>query len=222
MPTANNGVVPYYYIRVINNRATDLSMLLSITIFDSNGVPISIDYQRTPLVIAHSSFVEGHTNFIIPSSAHYGTAYAFVNVLSDLPSNGGLPYGLEYVFQFTITGATAFSGTPTTSSSLNGNYQFSYRIPKTAATGEYTAYTTSNYLGTTGSKSTTFQVQLYGDIDNNNVLNFKDVTLFVTYYMAYYSSSHTYTQAIDFNGDGKINFNDVTTFVHYYMVYWSS
>jgi hypothetical protein len=222
LPTASNQVVPYYYIHVVNNKGTTESLLLTMNIYDSNGVPIALTSQTVNVGSYGASYVL--TNFNIPSWAHYGTATAYVDVYSNWPSQGGIPYGLEQTFQFTITGGTPFVGTSSTTQGSNGNYIFTYRIPKTAATGTYTAYTSASYgsPAVQGSKSTTFQVAQLGDLNGDGAVNFKDIQIFVAAYLAYYSPSHTYTQAADFNNDGQLNFKDIQLLVHYYLVYWSS
>lgn len=219
MPTADNGVVPYYYIHVTNNAGTTVSMLLTMNIYDSNGVPIALTYQTVNVGPYSSSFVR--TNFNIDSGAHYGVATAYVNVYSDWPSNGGIPYGLEQTFQFTLTGGTAFAGTPSSTQSANGDFNFTYLIPKTAAIGTYNVYTTANYLGIPGAATATFQVTQFGDLNGDSAVNFRDLTTFVSDYIAYYNT-HTFNPLIDLNSDGKINFGDLQTFVHDYIIYWTS
>ncbi len=219
MPTADNGVVPYYYVHVINNAATLVSMLVTMNVYDSNNVPIALTYQILNIGPYSSSFVR--TNFNIDSTAHYGTATAYLNVFSDWPSKGGIPYGLEQTFQFTITGGPAFSGTPGILQSANGDYNFSYIIPKDAAVGTYTVYTTSNYLGIPGAASTTFKVAQLGDLNSDGAVNFRDLTTFVSDYIAYFNTG-VFNPLIDLNNDGKINFADLQTFVHDYIIYWST
>ncbi len=222
IPNGVNQVIPSLYVAVNNNLNSAQTILITFNLFDSNGVPISVAHQQISAdALASSSAI---VPFQIPSWAHYGSAYAYVDVYSDWPSHGGIPLGLEKAFQFTITGGTPFSGTPPTTNSFNGIYQyynFSYRLPKNTAIGTYTAYSTANYLGIPGEKSTTFQVAQLGDLTSDGAVNFRDISLFVGDYVAYYTS-HTYTQAIDFNGDGKINYQDIQLFVKYYIYYWSS
>ncbi len=223
LPTADNEVNPYYYVHVINNENSLVSMLVTVNIFDSNGVPIPLSYSTLQIGAFLSSYVK--LPFLIPSWAHYGTAYAYVNVFSDWPINGGIPLGPEQTFQFTITGGTPFQGTPPTTNSLNGldqYFNFTFRLPKNSATGTYTAYYSANYNGTAASQTTSFSVALLGDLNGDGRVNFNDVTLFVSDYLSYFSPSHTYFAAIDFSDSGKINFKDVTSFVNYYLIYWSS
>jgi hypothetical protein len=194
-------------------------MLIVMNIYDSNGVPITLAYQTLQVAAYSSSYFI--TNFLIPSWAHYGVTTAYVGVYSDWPSEGGVPYGIERTFQFTITGGTPFVGTPSIMQSESGYYNFSYRIPKNTALGTYTAYTSATYLGASDTGETSFQIAQLGDLTSDGTVNFRDLTSFVSLYVSYYTN-HVYNQAIDFTNDGRINFNDMTKFVQYYIFYWSS
>ncbi len=225
MPGALNPVIPMLYFSVTNNLNTIQSILVTFNVYDSAGVPIAEASQPMSNVAATSSS-EAILDFQIPSWAHYGTAYAYVDVFNTWPSQGGVPLGEEKAFQFTITGSTPFQGTPPTTFSLNGppceNFNMTFRLPKSSVPGSYTAYSSTNYLGVAGSQVTPFSVALLDDLNGDGHVNFNDVSTFVSMYIAYYSSSHTYSAAIDYDHNGRINFNDVNLFVHYYIQYWSS
>jgi ABC-type phosphate transport system substrate-binding protein len=51
--------------------------------------------------------------------------------------------------------------------------------------------------------------------------NFKDISYFVSGYIAYYSQ-HIYNPYVDMNSDGKCNFNDIKAFVTTYVAYYTS
>ena len=55
----------------------------------------------------------------------------------------------------------------------------------------------------------------------SGVVNFNDITYFVTAYIAYYNQ-HTYNPYADLNADGSINFNDITAFVSTYISYYAT
>lgn len=223
---------PYFYVNVTNNLPTPQKMLVTVNIYDSNGVPIVLTYETVTPAGSSSPYstATAFNNFNIPSWAHYGTATAYVDVFSDWPSNNGVPYAIESSFQFTITGSAAFSGTPSTTQAAGGHYNLSFLLPHTSALGQYTVFTTAQYgyqLGVSpwvfGSASTTFQVVQLGDLNADGQVNFKDIQIFVAAYIAYYTPpNYTNDKAIDFNNDGKINFLDVQLLVHYYLLYWSS
>jgi hypothetical protein len=221
IPIQSSGTMPEILVTVTNNQGSQQSVIATFNLFDSNGVPIALGSQQ--MTIGSQSSNTALIPFQIPSWAHYGTAYAFVNVYNNWPSQGGVPQGVEKTFQFTITGGAAFPGTAPTTNNLNGiyhYYNFTYRLPKNCALGTYTAYSSANYQNTPGAKSTTFQVAQLGDLNADGAVNFKDISLFVSYYVNFYTQ-HTYTQSIDYNNDGKINFNDIQLFVKNYIFYWS-
>lgn len=230
---------PYYYgapsvyFDITNNWQTSQNLLVVISIFDSNGIPIFEGSQQAT-VGGVSSSENSVSLSSIQSTAHYGTAYAYVDVFNTWPSQGGYPISEEYAFTFMITGGTAFQGTPPTTYTVNNGpthyFNMTFRMPKdpsnlldpaNGVTGTYTIYSSTNYEGTTGNQTTTFQYLLLGDLNGDGVINFNDITTFVTLYIAYYQD-HTYSASIDFNHDGLINFEDVTLFVTYYLQYWGS
>lgn len=223
IPSATNTIIPMFYFTVSNLLNTMQSVLVTFNVYDSNGVPIAVASQN--VAMGASSSEEALIDFNIPSFAHYGTAYAYVDVYSTWPSKGGVPLGEEYAFQFTISGGTPFQGTPSTTSSTNQdnhNFNMVFRLPKTCASGTYTAYSTTNYQSLTTSATTTFNVKLLDDFLGEGNVNFGDVSYFVTAYIAYFSSAHTYNGQIDFLNAGTISFADVLLFVQYYILYYSS
>jgi len=227
MPSATNPVIPEIYFTVYNNLAIAQSMIVTLNVYDSNGIPISATSQTMNNVPAYTT-QEGTLDFYIPSWAHYGTAYACVGVFSAMPSQGGYPLGKESDFQFTITGGTAFQGYQTTMQSLNGSptnyFSMSFRLPQYTdlTLGTYTAYSSTNYQGITGSRVTAFGVAELADVNGDGVVNFNDITAFVGLYINYFTN-HVYSPQIDFIHNGSvINFNDVALFVGYYIQAWSS
>lgn len=227
IPSASNPFATTIYFNVYNGQATAQQALVTLNVFDSNGVPISVASQNMGSVPAYTS-EEAILDFNIPSSAHYGTAYAYVDVYNTWPMQGGVPLGQEKAFQFTITGGSAFQGTPVTTNSYNGspynNFNITFRLPQytNCALGTYEAYSTANYLGISGSTTTSFGVGEIADINGDGQVNFNDITTFVALYINYFTS-HVYNSQIDLLHTGStINFNDITLFVGYYILAWSS
>jgi hypothetical protein len=231
IPSSSNNN-PYFYFNVVNNLQTQQTVLVTLNVFDSNGVPILVTYQQ--LTLAPSGSSENILEFAIPSWTHFGTAYAYVNVYSNWPSQGGYPLGIEYPFTFTITGGTAFQGTPPTTTTVNSGpthyFEMMFRMPKDpnnalnpadGVIGTYTIYSSTSYSSTHGFQTTTFQYLLLGDLNGDGVINFSDITSLVSMYIAYYED-HIYYVQIDFSHQGTISFNDITDFVSYYIQYWSS
>jgi hypothetical protein len=222
IPTESNPVVPTVYCSVSNNLNSPQSMIVTLNVYDSNGVPFAVASQQ--IGAAADSSQEYIIDFSIPSWVHYGTAYAFMNIYNTWPNQGGVPLGEEKPFQFTISGGSPFQGTPPTTYSLNGyyhNFNMTFRLPKNSVPGTYTAYSSTDYQGSQASQTTQFAVALLADVNGDGVVNFNDISAFVTMYIAYFAS-HTYSSKIDYLQTGSINFNDVVLFVTYYIEYWSS
>jgi hypothetical protein len=220
MPSATNPVIPELSFSVTNDQVTTQSLLVTVNVFDSDGVPISANSQLMSDVVSGGS-VSSIVDFSIPSWANYGTAYAYVGVYSNWPAQGGVPLGVEYIFPFSITGGAAVQGgTLATTSSETGNpnnFNMQYRLAPDGVFGTYNIYTTTNYLGITGSQTASFAVAQLADVNGDGVVNFHDVTYFVANYINYYNNG-VYTPSIDFIHDGSvINFKDVEFFIAYYI-----
>ncbi|HMK95604.1 MAG TPA: hypothetical protein VK536_09435 [Candidatus Limnocylindrales bacterium] len=219
--------IPNFYFDVINNLGTYQSMLVTFNVYDSNGIPIVVAYQS--IGVAAYSSATALVNFGIPSWAHYGTAYAYVDVFNNTwPNHGGYPLAEEYPFQFTITGGTAFQGIQATTQNLNGDptnyFSLSFRLPQyeNLILGTYTANCTTNYEGTIGQKLYTFGVAELADVNGDGKVNFEDITTFVGLYINYFAN-RIYSSQIDFIHNGSvINFNDIVLFVGYYIQAFAS
>jgi hypothetical protein len=226
IPSASNEVQPYVYVYVQSNQDTTQTVLITLNVFDSNGIPFCATSE--PATIGPNSYTAPIIPFQIPSWVHYGTAYAYIDVYNTWPSQGGYPQCEEFSSQFTITGGTAFQGIQPATQSLNGDptdyFSISFRLPQYTdlTLGTCTAYSSTNYLGVAGSQTTTFNVAELADINGDGVVNFNDITTFVGLYINYFAN-HVYSPQIDFIHNGSvINFNDVALFVGYYILAWSS
>jgi hypothetical protein len=101
-------------------------------------------------------------------------------------------------------------------------YNFTFRLPKNAVPGTHTAQTDANYLGTPVSRNTPFSVVQLSDLNGDGAVNLKDIVIFASDYIAYYSSIHIYTRAIGFNDGRKMNFKGITLLVRYCIICWSA
>ena len=126
LPTSDNDANPYYDVTVQNNLGVNLPVLVTLNVYDSDGVPIAFDSQ--PLSILQHSTGNFDVNFLIQPWAHYGNAYAYVDVFTNLPSKGGVPLGPEQSFQFTITGGSAFTGYVPTTYGFGGFYNYTFTL----------------------------------------------------------------------------------------------
>lgn len=228
IPSSTNTIVPTVYFSVQNNLNSMQSVIVTLNVYDSNGVPFAAAYQTT--TIGPDATSEGVMDFNIPSWVHYGTAYAYMDVFSGWPSQGGIPLAEENAFQFTISGGTPFQGTPPITNSLNANSQnfnMTFRLPKNSVAGTllspalYTVYSSVGYQGVNTTQTTPFGVALLADVNGDGAVNFNDISAFVTMYIDYFAN-HVYSPQIDYLKTGTIDFNDISLFVTYYIEYWSS
>jgi hypothetical protein len=231
---------PYVYVSVLNNLATTQNVFVTLNVYDSNGVPISVASQGINNIAPNAvSPGTAQFDFFIPSWAHYGTAHAYVDVFNKWPSQGGVPLAPEKEFTFTIAGGAAFSGTPETTNSLNTqpteNFNMTFRLPQSynpvlgtnVPLGTYLAWSTTSYYPqqgaspVVGQQSTEFGVSQLADVSGQGQVNFNSITYFVGLYIAYFTQN-LYSPQIDFEHTGTIDFNDVLLFVGYYVLAWSN
>ena len=141
--------------------------------------------------------------------------YTFVQQGFQLPINITLQNGanniqifanstLVYNNTLTITNDTLLTcEIPTTNLSI-GNYTITADV-----NGSYPI------IGVAG---ITYPADLNGDFK----VGYNDLTIFVSDYIAYFSSSHTYTSAIDYTQEGTLSFRDITRFAYYFINYYQT
>jgi len=79
---------------------TDVPSILSVTICDSQQVPI--DFSTSSIASTSGGSVTITLSFTIPSWAYVGTATVYVDVLTNLPTDGGVPLCPEQTANFQI------------------------------------------------------------------------------------------------------------------------
>lgn len=204
------GTLGYFAFSFVNNNQN--SMLITINIFDSSGMPIGVIYGKP------TKSGTAILSIQIPSWAHAGTAYGYANMYSDWPSNGGTPIAQEQAFQFTISGNPTASSNPPTSYGNQGAYSFSFTFPQGVMDGAYSVFASSTYLGQTALQNASFSNSLPGDFNGDRKVDFNDFAIFVTSYTLYNHSSSNYNHMCDMNKDGKVDWNDFFTFTLDYGV----
>jgi hypothetical protein len=217
------GTIPYFKVSVRNNDDVLRYMLITVNVYDSNAMVIGQTYQ-TAQVPAHTAefFIFGMAT--LSTSVHSGIAYAYANIYSDWPQNGGIPYSLEQSFSFSIIGgAQAGSGQSPIISASGGSYSYTFRLPKNSVDGTYSVSTAAAYDNppVTATASTTFQVNLIGDLDNDESIGYSDIVLFVDAYIKFYQEQ-SWNQFADMNQDGIMSYSDIVMFVNYYVIFWST
>lgn len=222
--TVQNGELGYFSVTVndLDSQEHD-NMLLAVTIFDGNGVPIGISPPSTLSLGAGATQTES-VSIPIPTTAHSGPAYGYADLFSNLPSSGGVPLAQEESFQFTISGGTPSSGpAPSTSSATAGAYSLTFKLPKAQdgfPDGAYSVTASAAWAGQTATAQTGFNVLLIGDFDFAGSVTGNDLFIFAGAYINYYTGQ-SYNTLCDINGDGKVDSTDFFLFVAAYIQYWS-
>jgi hypothetical protein len=225
--TVANGALGYFTVSATDKDSqAHNNMLLAITLFDGNGVPIGI--TESTMNVGSGGTQTTTISIPIPSYAHSGSAYGYADLFSSLPSSGGVPMAQQYVFQFAISGGTPSSGPgPSASSSTSGVFLLTFKLPSQQSgacpSGGYKVYASSCYpnedvAGTVAKAG--FSVMLIGDFDGAGVVNGNDLFIFTG---AYINSQlgQSFNLLCDINGDGKVDASNFFLFVSAYIQYWS-
>jgi hypothetical protein len=148
------GALAYFTMNVANKNSGVLQMNISISLFDSNAVPIA--QMNVPCSLPSFGASPEVLGVPIPTSAHSGVAYGYADVYTSLPKDGGYPISLEKAFTFTITGGVLGSGDAPTTSGSTGDYSLTFRLPKdNSVDGTNTIYASVSHGGETQKASTT-------------------------------------------------------------------
>ncbi len=223
--TVQNNAWAYFSVSVTDIDGKSYNgMVLAISLFDGNGVPLG--FVSPTLSMGAGTTQTAYPEILIPSTAHSGTAYGYVDLYSTLPQNNGFPMAQELPFQFTISGGTPSSGpAPSTSSVAAGAYSLTFKLPKTPDSvfpkGAYKVYASSSYpAGQVVTAQTGFDVMLIGDFNFAQTVSGNDLLIFASAYI----NSHltqSYNTLCDINGDGKVDSTDFFMFIAAYIQYWS-
>lgn len=215
--TGSNG---YFTVTVKNQDNQIHSTILSICLFDGNGIPLGLSYST--LVIGAMATQTSTVSIPIPSTAHSGTAYGYANVYSALPKDGGIPLAEEQSFQFTISGGKPSSGSGPSASGDSGVYSISFRLPKDSQVGTYAVYAASSYSGLKTTATTNFKVNgILGDFNGDSSVDGNDLFTFAGAYVEYYQGQ-AFNTMCDINQDSRVDSSDFFLFLAAYIQYWSS
>ena len=219
-----NGTEAYFTVDVtdLDSQAHN-NMLLAVTIFDGNGVPLGVG--TATMSMSAGGTQPAYVDIPIPVWAHTGTAYGYADLYSGLPSNPntpGTPMAQEESFQFTITGtSTPASGpAPTSSSTTAGAYSLTFKLPKYCPDGAYQIYTSASWGGQTAKAQTGINVLLIGDFDFAGSVTGEDLFIFAAAYIDYYNGQ-PYNTLCDITNQGKVDSTDFFLFVGAYIQWWS-
>ncbi|MEM2129114.1 MAG: cohesin domain-containing protein [Candidatus Bathyarchaeia archaeon] len=206
----------YFKVTVKNNDSKNLNITITVNPYDSSNATLGSPYS--PGTIAAGQTTSVTLSVPIEQTAMSGNAIVYANVFTDLPKNGGISLCLEKKATFTISGST--NGDPTIiSPPPQGTYITIINIhyvPYSA--GNYTIYTTAQYLGSYTTKSKKIQVSIVGDIDFDGKVGLSDLTILAKHYGHRPPDGHSpgtqeyvYCFNADIDGNGIVGLSDLVT-----------
>lgn len=207
----SRGTSAYFKAEWKNNDDVSHYVIITFTLCYENNVPFKA-YSPTAGTLAPNETRLGVFSVPIPSDAIIGPSKIYASALTGWPSNSGHAYCPEKSADFTITGSFGGSIASTESQVANfflageGTYSLTFRIPSPGAfIGSYTIYTSSRVLETHQvTNTTTFEVILLGDINEDLVVDGQDMQL-VKNAVPSTPGSPKWNQRADLNEDGVID-----------------
>jgi len=226
-PQSNFEAGEYVYIKinVTNNGATQQHVILTVNLYDSGMRPFYDDelhmygvwwYERDFEPEDWITLIQG---IPIPHDAELGQAFAYANVLSGWPKNGGYAFSPEKLTLFNI--GTGGSGAQSTQeihlSSLMGEFNLTFRTKSIGGrTGNYTVSAVSQYQYWFITNQTTFEVYLLGDVTGDGKVRVDDI-LAVAMAFGLNEGDPGWDPRYDLSpppdGDGRIRVDDVLVVV---------
>lgn len=178
----DRGALLLISFAIKNHGAISRDVLVCISVYDENMVPIMSDISYSTYLEAYQTAVVTKSVDVIQNWAALGTATIYGSIYSDLPKNGGYPYCSEQQATFTITSQGSSSMAASTSepiyvSETAGTYNLSFNIPPEARAGDYTVSTSSYYYGLQDVDSAVFEVEIIGDINEDGWVELTDFFL---------------------------------------------
>lgn len=214
------GSLSCFTINLVNNDNAQLSMLVTVNLYDSAGIPIG--QMSEPCSLTAGQSASAILSVPIPAWAHSGVAYGYFNAYSDWPSNGGVPLSPEQSCQFSITNGLNGPSNVSSTSANQGSYSLTFRLPTMGpADATYTVYASTSYSGEKVTKTCTFTA-VFADFYDNGYLSSSDFFCFVNAFIACGSGSSNWTKTCDMNQDGTVDGQDFFLFVQCYLAYWSA
>lgn len=219
LTSAAAGGSAYFTITVVNKDIVARDLLAVVSVYDDNGVPLSSGSAMQTQVPSNGQLT-ATISVAIPAWAAAGPAYAYGELFSGYPNQGGYPIASETPIQFTLTGIIQGTNQPSTSSGSQGSYAFAFKLPARAALGQYSGYVSSYSNGLKASNIASFTVKQPADFNGDSALDFNDLIAFANNWISYYNNQQ-WSPVSDLNKDGKIDFNDLIGFANAWIIYYS-
>ena len=199
----------YFNVTIINHVIDPKNVTVTITIYDSLGYSIGINYGYRATLPGSS-----RTCFIIPVlipiHSSLGTATAYATALSDLPQKNGTAYCLEKSATFEISGSKSGSTTGASITNLAqiwGRYEVDVRPSISCKPGIYTVHATSILYYEIAHNQTSFEIDV-PDLNNDGAINVLDLLIISAHY-GLTSEDPGWDPTVDLNDDEIINVLDL-------------
>ncbi len=219
LTSASAGGLAYFTITVVNKDTVPRDLLAIVSVYDNDGVPISSGSTMQKQVPSGGRLTTT-VSVAIPSWAASGSAYAYGELFSNWPNQGGSPLAQETPIPFTLNGIIQGSNQPSTSSGNQGSYELTFRLSAKAFIGQNNIYISSTSSGLTASNILSYYVNQAGDFNGDGALDFNDLVAFANNWIEYYNDQ-PWNRITDINKDGTVDFNDLISFANAWILYYN-
>lgn len=191
-------------------------VIVCLTLYDPVSVPLGAWYPYVTILEPNESKTVVFLADMIPSSAALGTATIYANAYTEFPKDNGYPYCPEKPATFNITGTGSTPPTEPPTSSTNGTYDLSFKIPRPEALfGNYAVYASCYYDGVLTALSTGFKVLLIGDINGDGAVDILDAIQLGNAFNSKPGDPNWNSKA-DLNHDNEVNILDAIMFGNHF------
>lgn len=216
LTTFTRGTLAYFKALLYNSGTSPKYAEITLNIFDGRNVP----YEAfTPF---RGMLQVGTTTLLIPDPIPQdispGTATAYLNVFTALPSAGGFAYCLEASATFTVDSPLPAVTQPPPPPSGFYNLTFlidNYLRTRTLCLGNYTIFANTRYQTDTANATTTFEIVLTGDINRDGIVDILDAITLANSYGTKVGESR-YNPIADLNHDSIVDIYDAITLANNY------
>ena len=206
----NRGEIAYINVTIKNIDVIDHVVLIGMYAQSSDNTPLYA-YFPTNGTLGAEHVVTYFLSFPIPTNAPTGQASLFGSLFTAHPANGGYAYCQEQAANFSISASTPELPQQPEYSNIT------FSLPKkNMKLGNYTIYAATNFnVVQTSTDNEQFMVVLLGDINNDLVVNTRDIAIDVALFQTT-PSSPNWNPLADILKDDVVNMRDIALLVYYF------
>lgn len=170
----------YFKVTVRNKDTKDRLVIITVNAYDSNNATLGAAYLEKTISAGQTTSII--LSIPIEKTAMSGNATVYANVFTNLPKNSGISLCKEKSATFIITGSKY--GNPTIMPPPpQGMYETILNIHYTEySSGNYTIFTTAQYLGSYTTKNKQIRVLIAGDINGDGSVTLSDLVILAKHY----------------------------------------